>query len=243
MFLLFHLLTGLVIGYLLADRFDERRMVLPCILGSVLPDIVDKPIGYLVFGEAIGNGRIFLHTLFFLVLVLAIGAFVLRKWHVPHLLALGIGVGSHQVLDLMWEQHTEWYYPFLGPFSKLEHEEWFVQALLAELQNPVEWITGLLLCLVLLPIMFPSADRWLEERGGRSLRTLGLVAAPILFAVGIFMMTKGLSHQFTPVTGWHEPLYNVFGGGVVILAALAAYRFSQGGQAPGRMETDTGGHG
>lgn len=229
MFILFHLVTGLVIGYLLADRLNDQRVVLPCILGALLPDLVDKPLGFLVFGDTIGTGRIYLHTLLFFLLLLSAGMYLLRTRRSSLLLALGIGVVSHQVLDLMWEEPRAWLYPFLGPFTMIDHEDWFFRALLLELQNPIEWVSGLLLCLLLLPFVLPSVYQWLTRRAGRSLRMLGLVAVPMLAAAGCFIMSRGILHQYTPLTGWHEPLYNVLGGVVVILAALAAYRFSQGG--------------
>nr|WP_292468287.1 metal-dependent hydrolase [Methanolobus sp.] len=34
--------------------------------GSLLPDIIDKPIGRFLFADSIANGRIFAHTLVFL---------------------------------------------------------------------------------------------------------------------------------------------------------------------------------
>ena len=36
------------------------------LIGSLLPDIIDKPVGQLIFRETFSNGRIFSHTLLFL---------------------------------------------------------------------------------------------------------------------------------------------------------------------------------
>lgn len=46
----------------------------PAILvGSVLPDIIDKPLGGIILKDTIGNGRIYAHTLLFLLSLFVIG--------------------------------------------------------------------------------------------------------------------------------------------------------------------------
>ena len=49
----------------LANRIDIRVLL----IGSLLPDIIDKPLGYLFFRETFSNVRIFSHTLLFLILL------------------------------------------------------------------------------------------------------------------------------------------------------------------------------
>lgn len=172
MFIFFHLICGLVVGYLLADRLRDMTLVLPCIFGALLPDLIDKPLGLLVLSESIGSGRIFLHTLLFLLLLLIPG------WA---LFAVAIGVASHQVLDLMWEEPKTWFYPFLGQFEPTVQEGWFLQKLLLELWNPVEWISALLLCLVLLFLLSSKAARWMEGSLRPILRPVSLLAVPLLW--------------------------------------------------------------
>ena len=68
--------VGLVVGAIIAGLLIARR---PDVLGKVdfrivavlamLPDIIDKPLGHFVLGETLNNGRIYAHTLVFLVLV------------------------------------------------------------------------------------------------------------------------------------------------------------------------------
>ncbi len=227
MYFFFHLITGLVIGYVLGDRFDNRFVVLACAVGAVLPDLVDKPLGYLILGEEIGNGRIFLHTLLFLLIVVTVGLFALWRQRSPLFLALGIGIGTHQVLDLMWEQPREWFYPLLGSFTPLDHEDWFLKALIQELQNPAEWISFFLICLLLLPIILPSVGNWINQRFGRSLRRIALISVPVLVLGGLYVLQRGLREHYTVITGWDEPLYNVLAGVVVIIAGITALRFSR----------------
>ncbi len=239
MFLFFHLFTGAVVGFLLDDRLRTHAAIVPCILGALLPDLVDKPLGLLLLAETIGGGRIYLHTLLLLAALLVAGGAVYARYRRPGLLALAVGVGTHQALDLMWEQPQDWLYPFLGPFSQSGVEGWFLRAFLSELQNPVEWVSGLLLCLVLLPLVVPRAGRWLERRAGPALRTLALAAVPALVVAGLFALRQGLTHRYTPLTGWHDPQYNVLGGLVILLAALAALRFSRRGYPLDRPQIPT----
>jgi hypothetical protein len=50
-------------------RFDYRFVL----VGSMLPDIIDKPLGQLVLRNLMSNGRIFSHTLLFLLLICLAG--------------------------------------------------------------------------------------------------------------------------------------------------------------------------
>jgi hypothetical protein len=226
MFILFHLITGFVIGSLLADRLDDRRAILPCVLGALLPDLVDKPLGLFILGAQFANGRIFSHTLLAAGLILAIGALAYHRYRSPLLISVGVGVASHQVLDLMWQDRRSWLYPFYGQFRPINTEGWFLRELLLELQNPVEWVSGLLLLLLLVALLSPGRTKAFAARYGRVLRPLVLGAVPLLTALGLFLVASGLVRRFTPLTGWSEPWYNIVGGLVLVLTAFAAYRLS-----------------
>lgn len=55
-----------------ASFVDIRTLL----IGSLLPDIIDKPLGHLLFREALSNGRTYGHTLLFLLLISTIGAYL-----------------------------------------------------------------------------------------------------------------------------------------------------------------------
>jgi membrane-bound metal-dependent hydrolase YbcI (DUF457 family) len=78
----------------LAECIDIRLLV----IGALLPDIIDKPLGLLLFD----NGRIFSHTLFFWLLLTAVALYYYlisrRSW--PWLLSFG--TFCHLVLDQIW---------------------------------------------------------------------------------------------------------------------------------------------
>ena len=228
MFLLFHLLTGILLGYLLADRLGTRAVVLPCMLGALLPDLVDKPLGVLVLGGALGGGRIFLHTLLFLLVLVLAGALVYRRSGRPALLAVGVGAASHQVLDLMWTTPRAWLYPFLGPSAPVEVDGWFLRELLLELADPLEWVSGAALVLLLLPVLAPSMTSAFAARHGRLLRILALGAGLPIAVLGLLLVGGGALWHLSGLTGWRvEAAWNtMLTGAVFLLAAYAAYRLS-----------------
>lgn len=226
MFILFHLLAGLIVGYLLADRLGTRRVVLPCMLGALIPDLVDKPLGLLVLGSAFGSGRIYLHTLAFLTLLLLAGAVVHARYRRPALLAFGVGVASHQLLDFMWQEPRTWIYPLLGRFRPIRTEGWFVREFLLEIGDPLEWASAVALVFLLLPVLAPArTDAFVAGHAG-AVRGAALAAVPALTGVGLYLLGSGWLRRFTPLTGWRDPWFNLAGGVVLLLAAYAAWRLS-----------------
>ena len=118
MYLLAH--TGITMG---AARVVERAVNRPTfwldyrfiLLGSVLPDVVDKPLGRIIFGEVIANGRIFLHTLIFLVMTVLLGIFVYRWKNALWGFCIAFGVLTHFIMDAMWTDPVTLYWPFISP--------------------------------------------------------------------------------------------------------------------------------
>jgi len=67
-------------------------------LGSMLPDIIDKPLGEVLFGTP-AMGRTFAHILLFL-MFLGTAAYYLRDLRLAW---LACGVWAHLLLDFMWQ--------------------------------------------------------------------------------------------------------------------------------------------
>jgi inner membrane protein len=82
-------------------------------LGALLPDIIDKPIGVL-FHSTFGTGRLFCHTLLFLVIVVIAGIYLYKRRHRPWLLLIAFGVFTHLILDLMWLEPRTLLWPAYG---------------------------------------------------------------------------------------------------------------------------------
>lgn len=118
---------------LAAGRMFRRASLAFLALGSILPDIIDKPLGQLVYGTP-AMGRTISHTLLFLLFISAL-ALYLRD---ARLASLSGGVLTHLALDFMWASPVILLWPLLGPFPQAAHlEAWYyLEMLLASLRDP-----------------------------------------------------------------------------------------------------------
>jgi len=102
-------------------------------LGSMLPDIIDKPLGLIAFGSP-NMGRTIAHTLLFLLLLAAL-SFYTRD---IRLISITWGVLAHLILDSMWNSPEILFWPLLGPFPERPILDTlsYIEMLLAGLKNP-----------------------------------------------------------------------------------------------------------
>lgn len=129
-------------------------------IGSMLPDIIDKPLGTILFGTP-GMGRIFAHTLLFLFVIAALAVF-LRDMRIASLCG---GVFIHLALDTMWNSPVTLLWPLLGPFPIAHYVSplGYLEMLMLGLRNP-----GILIpeCLGLAYLVYFVAERnpWVYAR-------------------------------------------------------------------------------
>jgi membrane-bound metal-dependent hydrolase YbcI (DUF457 family) len=140
MLFLGHLVIGLIIGFMLYEFFHARSMIAFCALGSIIPDIVDKPLGHIIFSSSLDNGKIFFHSLVIVLLFFITGLIVWKYYRSFSFLVVGFGMFLHQLVDTMWNQPVDWLYPLLGPFQTDSSPDYFQQAIRAELSSGTEWI-------------------------------------------------------------------------------------------------------
>ena len=128
----------------LANHVDIRFLF----VGSMLPDIIDKPVGIYLFRETFSSGRIFSHTLLFLVLLAVVGLLIRSYSGKTWGLALSIGTLFHLVLDQMWRTPKTLFWPIFGiAFERVETTYWLgniLQALLSEPEVYAPEIIGLI---------------------------------------------------------------------------------------------------
>lgn len=130
-----------------ASYLDIRFLL----LGSLLPDLIDKPIGIYLFREIFESGRIFCHTLLFAVIIALAGVYLFRRSSKAWLLALSFGVLTHLIFDQMWLSPITLLWPLYGlVFDKSYPENWLEDLLYGLLAEPGVFIPELLGVIVLI---------------------------------------------------------------------------------------------
>ncbi|MDP3563889.1 MAG: metal-dependent hydrolase [Methanoregula sp.] len=225
MFFFFHLVTGMILGFLIGDLLHDRRWVIPCTIGAVLPDLIDKPLGHIIFAGSIGYGRIYGHTLLFFLVLLVIGLIVWKLRKTPIILALSVGVFTHSILDLMWLLRENWFYPFMGPFRGELAADYFLTLFTGELGNPAEIFLAIVLSLCLILYIVSRRPGNSSVKYYRLLKgILGIGAVVLLIISGIFI-GLALVKKDLKIMGWHRPEELLIVGIVMVLASLLLWRW------------------
>jgi membrane-bound metal-dependent hydrolase YbcI (DUF457 family) len=133
MFIFGHIGITLGIFYLLGNlssKNDYKAAVPWIVIGSLLPDIIDKPLGRLILIESIGSGRIFAHTLFFGALVALAGYYLYERGQPEFLIIAGASF-CHLLEDEIWNRPEVLFWPLLGwDFPRDDFSGSFIQYLM-----------------------------------------------------------------------------------------------------------------
>ncbi|MFZ5645011.1 MAG: metal-dependent hydrolase [Bacillota bacterium] len=125
-------------------------------LGSMFPDIIDKPLGHMILRDTINYGRIFSHTLVFTALLWLVALWALRRgifWP----LAFSFGTLAHLVLDEMWQRPTVLFWPLYGWGFPSSGQD-FLQGVLQSMHRPDVYLPEILGAAILIGF-------WLGKRG------------------------------------------------------------------------------
>ena len=115
------LLLVFLVFTLLKEKIDYRFLV----VGAILPDLIDKPIGQYLFNSVFQNGRIFAHTILFILLLVILAAYMERKYRFAGVSVLALGAIGHIAEDQMWRSPGTALWPLLGwEFPKLDLEDY-----------------------------------------------------------------------------------------------------------------------
>jgi len=110
------------------------------LFGAILPDIIDKPLGFLW----LDNGRVFCHTLLFFIVITAIGLYLYQAYNKIALLVVSFGCGIHLILDGMWLEPRTFYWPVYGlSFDRIGSGSigsWFEMIIEGLISNPVVYL-------------------------------------------------------------------------------------------------------
>ena len=122
-------------------RYIDIRLLL---VGSLLPDAIDKPVGQYFFRETLSNGRIYCHTLLFLLLIAVSGWYLYQRRRKIWLLILSFGTFTHLILDRMWENPRTLLWPLYGFFfQKVELAGWLLNRIRALFTDPEVYVPEL----------------------------------------------------------------------------------------------------
>ena len=135
-----HLVIGLIIRFILYEFLHDRMIIVFVAIGSVLPDLVDKPLGYIIFGSTLDNGKIYIHSLIIVLLLFITDLLVWRLFKSASGIFIAAGVLIHQLVDMMWTRQVNWYYPFFGQYQTETTPDYFLNAIVEELTSVTEWI-------------------------------------------------------------------------------------------------------
>ena len=212
-----HLLIGVTGGIFLLYLTKDCRAIIYCAIGSLLPDIIDKPLGHIIL-SSIGYGRIFFHSITVCALVALLGVIVMKKWRHPGLLFIAAGMFSHQLADGMWNELQSWYWPFLGGFPHNNMPNYFGNMFSLEFSSPSE-----LLLIVLAVIFFLCFFQARRTGNNRIFYKAAKLVGFFLLMVGLLILSGLATILFPGVlvySGWLSILICALSfifGGVAIL--------------------------
>jgi len=92
-----------------STRLDYRLAM----LGSILPDLVDKPVGRVLFRDQLDSGRLWGHSLLVNVLFFSV-LFFMRGRGKRRLVLVPVGSLLHLALDGVWAQPRVFWWPLFG---------------------------------------------------------------------------------------------------------------------------------
>ncbi len=204
MFIFAHVFCGALIGAGFWHLTHDRRALPLCILGAILPDLLDKSLAMLIPG-VLGSGRTIGHSLLFCAVIVASALVLWKCRHTLLGMAFACAVFSHQILDAMWSVPSTWYFPLMGPFSVFIIPDYVGHYFWLEVSNLSEWVFAVasLLILVLWSLSKPEHRvAFLTEDRASAAR---IITAILLGGMGIYLLIFGLASLSS---AFFAPTYN-----------------------------------
>jgi len=84
------------------------------VIGALLPDLIDKPLGMVIFASTITTGRMIGHTLLFTLLLLLVGLYLYEKKRDLKIISLSTGSLFHLIEDQLWKSPQILFWPLQG---------------------------------------------------------------------------------------------------------------------------------
>jgi hypothetical protein len=105
-----------IVFLFLKGKVDYRFVI----VGSMLPDMIDKPLGEYILYSVFQNGRIICHTLLFIAVLTLAALYVTKRYKFNGFEFLALGAMMHLTEDQIWNAPGTLFWPLLGwEFPKL----------------------------------------------------------------------------------------------------------------------------
>ncbi|MFC1918750.1 metal-dependent hydrolase [Chloroflexota bacterium] len=141
------------------------------LIGSLLPDIIDKPLGQYFLRNTFSNGRIFSHTLLFLLIISATGFYIYKRHRKTWLLVLSFGTFMHLLLDQMWLNPRTLFWPIFGlAFDRADLTDWtrnILQSLFSKPEVYIPELIGLIILICFVFALFQRKNIWAFIKYGK----------------------------------------------------------------------------
>ncbi|MBI4288683.1 MAG: metal-dependent hydrolase [Chloroflexi bacterium] len=129
-------------GFLPIREWMDYRLLL---VASLLPDIIDKPLGQALLRDTFSYGRIHAHTFLFALITGIPGLWLFRTRRRSWLLILAFGSLMHDLEDQMWRWPSVMWWPLKGwAFPREDLNGWFGNMLQALISDPEAFVPELI---------------------------------------------------------------------------------------------------
>ncbi len=120
---------------------DPKVDVRFLLLGAILPDLIDLPVGTLIFADRYSTGELWFHSLLLPTLYMGIVLLVTRRGRTRRAwMALGIGWLFHLLLDGMWMSQSVFLWPLFGWQIPAGASPFWPMAWERAMSDPWRWI-------------------------------------------------------------------------------------------------------
>lgn len=120
---------------------DPKVDVRFLLLGAILPDLVDLPVGTILFPERYSTGELWFHSLIVPTIYMTIVLVATRRGRRRRAwMALGVGWLLHLVIDGMWVSQDVFLWPFFGWEIPPGQAPFWPLAWQRALHDPWRWI-------------------------------------------------------------------------------------------------------
>jgi membrane-bound metal-dependent hydrolase YbcI (DUF457 family) len=212
MFIFAHIFAGSVFGLVFGKLLHDTRIIPVCIASSILSDLIDKPVGYILFPDVLGPSRTYFHALLAVIIITALALLAWRFRSSILIFMVAMSVLLHQLIDGMWHEPVTWLYPLLGPFQPYHDINYFNTYFWLEISSPSEWVF-LFATLVVLSLVYADdiplqASPWISSVR----KPAGYAMLLLLVVLGSFSLWSGITGTGNLMTLYNTPQNNMIMG-------------------------------